>query len=411
MTLNQFLTEVSCDFWGFIILLTESLRRKSKISTGKKQAEVSPNPKKRKKKTSNSKRRDSSSSTSNYELVEIYDMEESDNSKSPEGRQTRARTKNQPSSSSSIYSPKRPAKKKARKQTPPPMKKQSSKGNGKRSRQPSAPGKVDKKKESDAGNINLHCHSCGLSFVFNRRTEGKKFLNKHIEICENASPEWQQAFMNIILDLSNGCTEAISGKGFEMRAVVKKMKEILDKKMTRLAKLMKPTLRIMVAVLKNFERMANLRQSTLEVSRDNQEKPLRINDLLQSGSNGLISALEFAGMVITEAPDEDAISERSNEQAHSILDNTSGATKAIMQIKQIKDLADKEKTFLDRELERMLELVENLHEIIATDGYAQEEKILLKLKEFRGKKDGDKDDDPPAASSVPPNRQVNEVSG
>ena len=74
-------------------------------------------------------------------------------------------------------------------------------------------------------------------------------------------------------------------------------------------------------------------------------------------------------------------------------------------------MADNEKTFLDKELEKMLELVENLHEIIATDGYAQEEKILKKIKEFRGKKDGDKDDEPPAASSVPPNRQVNEVSG
>ena len=154
--------------------------------------------------------------------------------------------------------------------------------------------------------------------------------------------------------------------------------------MSRLAKLMAPTLKIMVAVLKDFERLADLRQSTLEISRDDQTRPLKINDLLLSGSSGLISALEFAGMIVTEAPNEDAPIERANEQAHRILDNVAGATEAIMQIKKFKDLADNEKTFLDKEMEKMVDLVEKLHELIALDGFAQEDKILKKIKEFRG---------------------------
>merc|ERR1712223_485995 len=106
------------------------------------------------------------------------------------------------------------------------------------------------------------------------------------------------------------------GKGLETRLIVKEMMKILNNKMSKLARLMAPTLKIMVAVLKDFERLAELRQSTLEVSRDNQERPLKINDMLLSGSNGLISAMEIAGMILTQTPNEDEPFERSNEQGH-----------------------------------------------------------------------------------------------
>ena len=326
---------------------------------------------------------------------------------------TRAQKKKQPlGTSTPRNTPSRPAKKKARTQSPPPAKKTSPNGNGKRRRQSSTPKQTDKKKENGAGNIKRHCKSCGMTFIFNRRTEGKKIVKKHSEICENASVEWHQAFMAIFLNVSNGCTEGISGKGLEMRQVVKEMLRILNNKMSRLAKLMAPTLKIMVAVLKDFERLADLRQSTLEVSRDNQERPLKINDLLLSGSNGLISAMEFAGMILTETPNEDEPFERSNEQAHRILDNVAGATEAIMQIKKFKDLTDNNKTFLDKEMEKMVDLVEKLHELIALDGFAQEDKILKKIKEFRGRKDDDKDDEePPAAAAVPLKSQATEVKG
>merc|ERR1712001_498027 len=142
-----------------------------------------------------------------------------------------------------------------------------------------------------------------------------------------------------------------------------------------------------VASLKNFERLAELRQSTLDVARDDQTRPLKINDLLLSGSSGLISAMEFAGMIVAEAPNEDEPIQRANEQAHRIMDNVAGATEAIMQIKK-------------------------LNELIALDGFAQEDKILQKIKEFRGKKGDDKDDDePPAPAAVPLSNQTIDVKG
>ena len=122
--------------------------------------------------------------------------------------------------------------------------------------------------------------------------------------------------------------------------------------------------------------------------------------------------LKFAGMILTETPDEDEPFERSNEQAHRIMDNVAGATEAILQIKKFKDLAESEKTFLDKEMEKMVDLVEKLHELIALDGFAQEDKILKKIKEFRGRKDDDKeDDDPPAAAAVPLKNQTIDVKG
>ena len=117
-------------------------------------------------------------------------------------------------------------------------------------------------------------------------------------------------------------------------------------------------------------------------------------------------------MIVAEAPNEEEPIQRANEQAHRIMDNVAGATEAIMQIKKLKDLADNEKTFLDKEMEKMVDLVEKLHELIALDGFAQEAKILQKIKEFRGKKGDDKDDDePPAPAAVPLSNQTIDVKG
>ena len=374
-----------------------------KIAKGKKLPAVPQKSNKRQRKSSSSK--GSSTSTSG--------SEDSDQDQAPECRLTRAQSKKQPISTSTPRNKKKsPAKKKARKQSPPPPKKKQLKSNGKRSREPSTPKQKDKKYQNGAGNIKKHCKTCGMTFIFNRKTGGKKIVKQHSEVCESASPEWHQAFMAIFLEVSNGSTECISGKGLETRLIVKEMMKILNNKMSKLAKLMAPTLKIMVAVLKDFERLADLRQSTLDVSRDDQTRPLKINDLLLSGSSGLISAMEFAGMIVAEAPNEEEPIQRANEQAHRIMDNVAGATEAITQIKKLKDLADNEKTFLDEEMEKMVDLVEKLHELIALDGFAQEAKILQKIKEFRGKKGDDKDDDdPPAPAAVPLSNQTTDVKG